>query len=1635
MFSISGYEIGSQLHEGRFTSVYRGYDLEREREVIVKVMNESARTWEREAAFRREHEIMKSLKSEGVPRVNDLVFHEKDIVMIWEDIGGDSLAELILSRKIGVELFLRLAIKLAKCLNEIHQQDVVFLNINPSNIIWNPETERLVLTDFKTATRHSFEAGSFTHIAHLEKAVPYLSPELTGRTNRIVDFRSDYYSLGATLYQLLTGSLPFKENDVSSMMHAHLTRTPPHPGELDPGIPVPLGDIVLKLLDKDPDNRYQSAAGLNADLQRCLDQLSDSGRIETFVPGEKDVPSHFRIPQSLFARENEIRILLNAIENMTFGEAELVLVSGAPGVGKTTLVNELQQPIIKRNGYFIKGKFDEHYEHVPFSAIRQALQSFNEHLMTENEERLISWKSHIGSALGPNLNCLVDLVPEMKHFMADQTEVATLDREEFPYRVSNALHSFFRVVAQFGGPMVLFLDDGQWIDRASLRLIDAMLTDTIDNFLIVIAYRDREADKDHPLSAKIREFETKRTVHKLHLKALSETTVNRMLSETLYSEPARTQSLSKLIFQKTQGNPFYVIRLLNDLHEKRHFRFSDNRLEWDLDAIRRIEIDQDVVGFLAAGFKEFPRLTRKALRLASCLGTVFELRILSIVLESDLDSTTEYLMPAVQGGYVHPVDNPLKHPISRNADDLSERADIRYRFQHDRLRQTSFSTISLLEESTIFQKIGRLLLKNLNRREREERATMLVKFIGSGLSHLRHGGIATNWDYAEITLAAGREIKSSADYGNALHYLTLAWELLPPNAWSERHDMCFTIARELAECHYLYADSGHPNDEGIEKAYRRGNEYCGIAIQHSESDLEKAEIYRLQADRFMTMGRLSESMEAGKAGLSLMGNKLSENPSRVGLYLSLLKVLIVNLGNKKPDDYANHPRVTDSRKIVTMKLLNDIRDPASTLLKKNMAWSLSIQHMAMTLQHGLFRESPASFMQLGRNLVTWGRKDKGFGFMKFALKLVDDSDDPWVTSKFITEFCHWHIWWLIPWKELIPRLDRALEAGLATGNLLNTRLALHLGVFYQAEYDLDKALNKAEGSLPIDKKGVFLSLIFQRQRCLTFSKPSDNPLAFYGEVEKGIEKFESTGETEYYLLHARNTFLVHRLEIAYYFEDYTSALAVIRQLDRIDIKRIQKNIAVSQVFCTVMTLAACYSDLSRKEKRWARKVFKPYLKMMEFVVEACPENFLHLKLLMDAEIARAVDKNRAIEERYLKAAEVASHNGTIRYQALAYELAAKSFMHRGFGDIAVLYMAKAVAVYRTWGGEAKALNLQKRHPEFFKPVLMETNDPLIPSVHPESTDSSLDIVDTKAIITMSRAMAEKTDLGELLRKGLSLVIENAGAQKGVLLMERERRWFIEAEAVSGTEKTEAPESAPLELGNEKPENESCCPDIVRYVVRTRQPVVLDDAAREERFVHSRYIRAKKPKSVLCLPLLNQDRLTGIVYLENNFNTGVFSRRHLAFLEALSAQFAISLQNALLYQDLLDASIKLERQNRRLAEQSKMKDQFLIWATNPESVKAALGHIVSLLPEIRYVESDRNYCLVVTKDRTRHLQINLKEVASHFPAHLVRIHRRFLVNPKRVRTLKKVRQQYKVTVDEHSLPVGSKYLESTRERFK
>jgi PAS domain S-box-containing protein len=1499
MIALPGVTIRRKIYESSASLVYRGVWGRENCAVIAKVLKQDYPSPQELTRYRQEYEITRFLDIEGVVKAYSQQDYQRTLVILLEDFGGESV-ECWMRQQLDfcpmpLSVFLNMAIAITDTLGKIHAAHVIHKDINPGNIVFNPRTGVVKLIDFGIATRFSRTNPTFKSLHLLEGTPAYLSPEQTGRMNRMLDYRTDFYSLGATFYELLTGQLPFPTSDLLELVHCHIATPPIPPHELNATIPQPVSNLILKLMAKNAEDRYQSAWGIKADLERCAEQLAEMGQINAISLGLQDISEQFRIPQKLYGREAEIAALWVAFDRVAGSKAvrEMMLVSGYAGVGKTALVQELSKPITAKHGYFIWGKFDQFRRNIPYSAIVDALQKLVQQLLGEPNEQVEVWRSRLLTALGSNGQIIIDVIPEVEFIIGKQPPVPEVGATEAQNRFNLTFQRFVRAFCAKEHPLVIFLDDLQWIDSATLKLIELILLDEQTQSLFLIgAYRDHEVSPTHSLILMLESLRKQGAVlQEITLTPLTLEPLTQLVSETLHRNPDTVRSLAQVVLRKTEGNPFFVGEFLKLLYGENLLTFDAQQLswQWNLAEIEAQDITANVVELLLRQLQKLPEATQQVLSIAACVGAEFDLETLAFSAERNSEGTVcekspkaifQDLLEAIQAGLIQPLS------------DLDEDLLVQeYKFLHDRVQQAAYALIDESQKQVVHLQIGRNLLEKTSPEQRFDRLFEIVDHLNQGTELVTTQPERT--EIARLNLTAGQKAKAATAYDAAFKYFTIGIQLLNAESWQSEYDLTLALYSEAAEAAYFQG------------CFDEMEQLVEVVLDRAKTVVDKVQAYDSSIQRYLSQGNLKEALKTGLEALKLLGIDLIENPSELDVRGGL-ELTAALLAEREIEDLINLPEMTAPEPLAAMSILASI-GPAAFIVSPALFILITCKTVNLSINYGNAIWSPMYYAAYGFVLCGVVQDfELGYKFGQLALTLAERLNTKKGKAKALQVFGYQIMQWKVHLKETIPLLVEAYQEGVEIGDFEIASYAAY-DVCYHSFFvgeeltQLEQKMatySKAVDRIRRESSSTWIAMVWQT--ILNLLDRSENPSRLVGRVcneEEALPHAIAIKDGT-----AIQILYLHKVMLCYLFGEHHQAVqtAILARRHFEEATAIK----VLPVFCFYHSLAllSLLVEASSSEEAWLNCVNTNQEKMQKWA-EHAPMNYLHKFYLVEAEKARVLGQFLEAEEFYERAIAGAAENEYIQEEALAYELAAKHYLARGREKFAQLYMKEAHYCYERWGAVAKIKDLETRYPQFFSQSPVVTYTP----IHTTSgtTSARLDsAIDLAAVMKAAQALSEIIHLDQLIATLMQVVIESAGAETGALVLLEDDQLTVVAQC-SGSRQCNLEKIAVTDCA-------TISVPVIYSVERTQETLVFDDAVSEPSFLTDPYIQHQQTRSLLSMPILKQNQLVGILYLENNLSTGVFTRDRLQVLKLLIAQAAISLENARLYEQLAAYTETLER---------------------------------------------------------------------------------------------------------------------------
>jgi predicted ATPase/signal transduction histidine kinase len=1450
------------------------------------------------AHFRHASDVAQRLSTPSVLRPTSFELVPGGAMTVFEDFDGEPLRRL-LREPLPVQRFLPIAGALVRALDEVHEGHVIHKGLTPESILLNEATGAVKLTNFDLASLVPSEAPAFASADLLLRDLEYVSPEQTGRTNRQLDSRSDYYSLGVIFYELLTGRKPFVSADPLGLVHSHLAKVPASPRDVAPSIPQALSNIVMKLLAKMAEDRYQSLTGLHGDLARCQKALEDGLPLEAFALDKEGARPRLHLSQKLFGRDDDLKILLKVFERVCTAGKEVLLVSGYSGVGKSAFVHELHKPLTARGGRFVSGKFDQLRREVPYAAFSEAFEELARYLLTRSDVELSGWKGRILERVGDNAQVLVDLSPTFELVLGKQPPVAVLDSSEAQSRFHFVIRQFLSAVSQKNHPLTIFLDDLQWADLGSLRLLEEVALSPDDQHLFVIgAYRDNEVDASHPLTVTLEKIAKSKSgsMHAIHLNPMEPATLTAWMADSLGCDEVRAADLGALIFEKTKGNPFFAVQLVRSLFDEKLLVFDTTQQSWtwEVARIRERNVSPNVVEMLSRKMMQLSPVVQRVLGLAACLGNRFRFATLAQVHEKPREVTTDALWLALREGYLVPLD---ENRANEGADPSGAGVDLK--FSHDRVQQAAYALIPDAEKCAEHLRIGRLLASASTTGQPEASTFEVVTHLNAGRAALHDRSELL--ELAALNLRAAERASRFNDHATARHYCRLGMELLDDRAWDTHHQLAFELVWKRADAEFLMGD------------FEACDALVSQALARATSLEERITACSVRVRQYFAQARFADAFAASQGVLQALNMDLPPETRYEQAFLeesARLKGLIsgANLQSRFLEKAATDPAIVSAFKLLghlcLVAYFVDLRVHRLLVLRTVELW----------LRHGYSPESSVALVWYANVLVKSGDFQAaheigrigvlaGRTFGGLARQCID-------LHLFTNLVAHWthHL------KDGLEGMREAHRLGLAAGDLqwagYSWAHCLTYGLYLGTNLD----------TLLLEAGPIFSFL--RKAGC---GVGADFALAHYlpildlaGRTPEKASFASADLDQNAYLAgcHSRNTFSAvcfHHIALSFvYFlydrpdEGMAASLEAEKYLSFIDGMAPVREHA----FFQALLAARLATNAEAEQHRRSLDVMRTRRAQMKEWARVGPENGDHKLELIDAELARILGGGFELISKYDRAAELARVGGFWHLEALAYDLAADFLIQRGRPEWAVRYARLARDGYARWGATRKVEALNAK----FEGLFAETAESAAPT-----KDATLDAL---AVVKAQHAISSEIVVEKLLETMMRIVLESAGARRCCLILERGH--LLEKVAEADVERDGVSlKTTALDEASDLPI------DVLRYVQRTLEPVILGDAAKVDlMFSNNGYFTRTAAKSVLCLPMVRQGKLFGLLYLENNLATSVFTQDRQAALQQLAMQAAISLENAMLFE-----AVKRENAERQRAERELLAEQARVVVAN------------------------------------------------------------------------------------------------------
>ena len=1524
MIELTGYKIIELVFRGKRSLVYRAYDNSRKERVIIKTAAPGYNFSENLLKLTNEFTIAGPLQIQGVLKYFNLLKLKNTHALLMEDSGGITLKDWINKYARGDEknfvVKLKIALEISRILQNIHKHKIIHKNINPGNILLTPAGENIFIIDFGVALNINLVENMAPVKYFPPGAYSYTPPELTGRVSFRIDRRTDLYGLGMTFYELFTGRLPFTSDDPARILHFHIAQAPPPPEEFAK-MPKTLSAIILRLLAKNPDERYQSIRGLIHDLELIWKDINHNNFHSNFKIGSGDIPPAPRLPEILRGRNREIAEIENEIKNIRGGDKRLIILGGPTGIGKSALMQEVRNNFPGESGYFITGKFEQFKKNISYGALVQALGDLVNQILMESPDRLQRWREKLLAGLGPGGGVMLDIVPELELITGPLPPLPPQEPALRKNRFNLAFQNLLKVFANSSHPLIIFFDDIHWSDRATLELIRFLISDGgTRRLLIVCAQRKNQGEENIALASLCRRLELEGNIPRIiNLLPLGKSDIIEMLEESLKPTTRSLDELADLFLEKTGGNPYFLIQLLKGLinDERFYFDFEAGGRQWDQNLLESENITAGIESLMEISFNKLSKNAQNVLQLAATLGASFGLKELSAANQTRHDDTLAILNEAIVAGLILPQEGSYARSrfrpdayaerendggITPNSSLLAETDSPHFKFSHDRVQQVAYSSVNEEEQEKRHLKIGRLLNDILSREQRKENISLIVYHLNKGARFMKSR--AEIHKLSLLNYLTAKKMKETNAYGVARNLLENVRARLPHDCWNSRYELSIRLHRELAEIEFLTAN------------YKELGAVARLIDIHSRNILDRAYVRGLLVSALASQGNIPGSVEMALQTLRELGFRLSASPGKIRLAINFIftSLSLVRIRLKSPE---NNPKASDLYAKDAMNILAHALAPAYSIFS-GLYPLIILKMVKLSVKYGNFSYSPFAYAVYGTLLDQLGYYNQGTFFGKLALNLQRRKGKLELKSKVLLTYSFFISHWTRPLSRSIQGLKKAWKSGFVSGDLeyLSYSYSLYLVLKLFHGHNLDDLAGESQECLELFNalkqnstydwtRSFYIIIQLLRGELENLDLPADGK--FNSE-----EVLRSRSQTENKVMYFYLCFSL----LLYYFHksDFQTAEKYIHLMSNFKENRILGGAALPDFyFYYTLVLFALYPSASLLTRiRYRSRIVKNIKKMKKWSAFA-PSNRKHKYLLLLAMKKRNAGKHIKAMEYFDQALNLALQHSFQGDAALIAEITGEYYLGRGQIRVGVTYITQACELYEKWGARYKKYTLEKKYAAYLNPeqppqVSNQTGS------NPRTLSSSRDATpDLEAIMKVYQAISGEILLDQLLGQIMEVVINNAGAQRGYLILERNGELFIEAQGAREDEEMAVYGSAPVEY------REDLARGVVNYVARTREAVLLSEAGRDPRFQSDPYIKEKRPRSLLCIPVIKQNDFVGLLYLENNLIPNAFTPDRVEMLSLFATQAAISLENAELYENMSQ-----EVEHRKHAEKKVMK---------------------------------------------------------------------------------------------------------------
>ncbi len=1498
MLAIGGCENLELIHAGARNTIYRGF--QNGLPIILKVLQKEYPTPAELENFTIEYNILLNFHSKSIISPISLEKINNTLGIVFADIGGKSISNFI-SESVSIEKKIEIFLKSLEGLNEIHKSELVHRDIKIQNIIYNDLTGDLQIIDFGSASRLTKQNTFVSMHSSMEGTLAYISPEQTGRMNRRVDYRTDFYSLGVTFYQMFTGSVPFLYNDPLELIHAHIAKSPISPYEKN-RTPKVISSIIMKLMEKDPENRYQSVNGILHDLEICKKHFIENGLdgLKAFEMsiGENDFSGRFQIPEKLYGRETELNQILTQFKEVSNGKTSLVLVSGKSGIGKTSLVNEIKKPVTESRGYFISGKFDLLKRTIPYRAISQSFQSLFQQILTENESSIQKWRTSLLKSLGNNAKLIIDLIPELESILGEQPATVPLPTEESQNRFNDVFQNFLSSLGKNDRPLVIFLDDLQWADAPSLQLIQRILLNTeIKNLLLILSYRDNEIFAGDPFSLMLENLKKQGySFSEIFLEPIKSSDIQNLVSETIACEEKEAREIANVLLSKTKGNPFFINALFSDYFEKDLIHFENNKWKIYLSKIENEKIAENVIDFMIEKIQDLSPDHLEILEFAACVGNWFKLDVFVHIINRPDYDVKGALINLTNEGY-----------LKQNESEVN--------FIHDKIREAAYSLVSEEIRSLHHYNIAKGYIRLLDRYKLDDHIFTIVNQLNQGISHIKTDEEIRR--HIEFNILAGKKALASNAHDAAAGFFNMATRNILESSWESDYQQTLDLYGNLAKAEYL------------SKNYSAAEEIFNIILLKAKGASDKIVVYDLKSSLYVSQNRMDDALDIFKKAVKTLGIRLPSNPSELSPLPEIIKFKF-KFGKRSIDSLYDAPLLKDTDANTILHLLNSAIPPAF-ITQPALFPVIILKMVNLSLRKGNSPFGAFAYVLFGVVQGSGlGDYSAGYEFARLGLRLLskfqEEAKSVECKTRFIfaTMVSHWKVH---P-REGESEYLKSIASGRESGDLQYTSYAINNMHFQkllmrQNLIEVRDSFNKYDKLFQnLKQYNAYQLFQMNKQFIQNLSEDVEDRLALRGEyfreeevLPEWIQANNANALFDYFLTKSR---------LEYFFGDKKKALEYSFKADPYEVAMMGMMFVPEHVFFNSLIIVSLYQDGTAKEKKLFKKRLQKNLKRLKVWSSQSEASYGAKYLLCDALIFLINGDGMFAISKLKKSVEIARKYEFVLEEAIANEWIARIWETRGEEAYARLHLTDAKYCYAKWGCKIKAEQLNvtfEKNKSRFLETDQSADKPDIKHTMLASQSSNTNQFDLVSVIKASQAISSEIQLSNLLGTMMKILFENAGAESGMFLLNRNEGWRIEAVGNFNRDEIVTLQGLPLIESQKFPIN------IINFVIRTKRLVLLDDAKNSGMFVSDPYVESNNSKSVLCYPIINHGNFIGIIYLENNLLKSAFTEERVEVLKVLSAQIGMSVENSLLFANLEEnVKERTKNLNDALVAVSSLKEQ-------------------------------------------------------------------------------------------------------------